>query len=294
MTQETFKIIKTVIDYIEVNLKDSITLDDISQEAGISKYHLHRIFKSITGSPLMEYFIGRKLSESTNELINTELKIIDIAHEYGFEYEQNYIRSFKNQFSVSPSKFRKEKKAIKIIDRIDLTRTNSIKDRIIIEPQIVIRPPIYIVGQTHKLYTGDNCYGYTASKVASDFYYNHKHNIRNAKGGEYIGLTRYIDKEYSYYQPSIEVDNYKKIPHSMTKDTIVGNKYAVFKYIDLCNISEVTIGNIIDVYDYVFNTWLYRSGYEQSHSFHYESIREENLRSDYCEVDIFVPIKRCI
>jgi AraC family transcriptional regulator len=242
----------------------------------------------------MEYFIGRKLSESTSELINTELKIIDIAHEYGFEYEQNYIRSFKNQFNVSPARFRKEKKEIHIIDKIDLTPANSIKHRIIIEPKIVIRPPIYIVGQPHKLYTGDNCQGYTASKVASEFYYNHKHNIGNARGGEYIGLTRYIDKNYSYYQPSIEVKNCKKVPNSMTVVTIVGNKYAVFKYIDLCDIREITITNIIEFYDYVFNTWLGHSGYEQSHSFHYESIREENLRTDYCEIDIFVPIKRCI
>jgi len=38
-----------VIYYIEQNYNDDLTLDELSKVASFSKYHFHRIFKSIIG-----------------------------------------------------------------------------------------------------------------------------------------------------------------------------------------------------------------------------------------------------
>ena len=71
------------INYIEENLYNKISLDDISIHTGLSKYYLHRIFKSLTGESIIEYVQGRKLTSSINELINSNMRIIDIALNYG-------------------------------------------------------------------------------------------------------------------------------------------------------------------------------------------------------------------
>ena len=81
------EIVAACVNYIEDNIYMKITLDDIAGQAGISKYHLHRMFKSLTGESLMDYVHSRKLSASINELIHTNMRIIDIALEYGFDYE---------------------------------------------------------------------------------------------------------------------------------------------------------------------------------------------------------------
>ncbi|MBP2630601.1 MAG: transcriptional regulator with only domain, AraC family, partial [Firmicutes bacterium] len=77
--------------YIEENLYKKFSLDDIAMHCGMSKYHLHRMFKSLTGESLMEYVQSRKLSSSISELKDTSRRIIDIAMDYGFDYEQSYI-----------------------------------------------------------------------------------------------------------------------------------------------------------------------------------------------------------
>ena len=91
--------IATCINFVENNLNNTISLDDISTQTGVSKYYLHRMFKSLTGESIIDYFQSRKLTESIKELVNTNKRIIDIAMDYGFDYEQSYIRAFRKRFS---------------------------------------------------------------------------------------------------------------------------------------------------------------------------------------------------
>ena len=51
---EMKEIVASCVNYIESNIYNKIILDDIAAQSGISKYHLHRMFKSLTGESLME------------------------------------------------------------------------------------------------------------------------------------------------------------------------------------------------------------------------------------------------
>lgn len=102
MYTANLELIKNAVDCIELKINEPITLDGLSKELNLSKYHLLRLFKALTGKTLMEYVRGRKLTESLIELLNTRLKIIDIAMEYAFEYEQTYTRAFKGLFEFRP------------------------------------------------------------------------------------------------------------------------------------------------------------------------------------------------
>jgi len=107
--------IVATIDYIEKNLSKRISLDDISLYTGLSKYYLHRIFKSLTGESIIEYVQSRKLTNSINELLTTNMKIIDIALNYGFDYEQSYIRAFKKNFGCTPLKVKSDKTSLSLV-----------------------------------------------------------------------------------------------------------------------------------------------------------------------------------
>jgi AraC family transcriptional regulator len=287
--------IKQAIDYIEENLQEKIFLNDISAFTNLSKYHLHRIFKALTKQKLMDYVRNRKLSQSLNELVNTDLKLIDIAYKYGFDYEQSYIRSFIRLFEVSPNTFRTKKPQLKIIDKINIDFMRPIgEDGIVVEPAIIIKPDFIVVGIKHKLFYSDSDIYAKVNRYAIDFFYNQRSKISHAKYPDtYVGIIKYIENapDYKYYIPSIEVSEAEKTPPHMETFSIPTRKYAVFKYIGFHHVNDTTMDNLYDTYHYIFHDWLEKSGYRFSSLYHIERIDTTKNRDDYCEIDLCIPVE---
>ena len=59
------KELNQVIDYIEAHLTDDLSLERISEYAGVSDYHFRKIFFYLSGLTLSEYIKNRKLSEAS-------------------------------------------------------------------------------------------------------------------------------------------------------------------------------------------------------------------------------------
>jgi len=77
--------------YIEEGIKNNITAHILSERYNYSEIHLRRLFSFAFNKPISGYIRSRTLSESLNDLLNTDRNIIDIALEYGFDYENSYI-----------------------------------------------------------------------------------------------------------------------------------------------------------------------------------------------------------
>ena len=101
--------ITRIVDYIEAHLEDSLDLDSIANEAGYSKYHLHRMFTSIVGFTIHSYVQRRRMTEAARLLIFTERTIMDIALFAGYETQQSFSTAFKALFKLSPQIFRKQR-----------------------------------------------------------------------------------------------------------------------------------------------------------------------------------------
>lgn len=93
------------IDYIEENLKGTITIEDCARVSGFSKFHFHRLFSIHQGVTLMEYIRRRRLSYAMNELILGR-RILDIAMDYGYSSERAFSRAFLQEFGQIPSRCR--------------------------------------------------------------------------------------------------------------------------------------------------------------------------------------------
>lgn len=195
MIDKPINSIEKSISFIESNLKSIITLDDLSKSAGISKYHLDRVFKTITNVTPMEYIRRRKLSSSIHELLNSNLKIIDIAFEYGFKYEQSYIRAFINLFKISPDRLRKERSTIEITDKYNFSSSKPVgEDGLIVEPRIIVKPTFKIVGIEYSISISENYNSHIMTKLANDFFYNHRKTIKNLKHPNvYLGYIHYSE-----------------------------------------------------------------------------------------------------
>jgi AraC family transcriptional regulator len=295
MTSAPINSVKKALDYIEHNLKNNITLDDISQNVNLSKYHLNRLFKAATNLTPLEYVRGRKLSSSIHELLNTNLKIIDIATEYSFRYEQSYIRSFINLFNTSPDKFRKERPTIEITDKYDpsfLKPTGN--DGIIFEPKILIKPKFKIVGLEYLISISENKKSHVLTELSNDFFYNHRQKIKNPKNPEvYYGYIHFSDyrSDEKFYVTSIEVSSLDEIPDGMKGYCVPSRKYAAFKYIGFHHPNNITISNLENIYSYISMQWFSTSNYQPSDCFQFERVDMSHPSKDYCELDIYIPVE---
>jgi AraC-like DNA-binding protein len=86
--------IKRAIRFIEENYKTSFTLDDLSENAFLSKFHLIRIFKKQVGLTPYSYQLQLKLNEA-RRLIFEDKSLTEIAHELGFADQAHFTNTFK-------------------------------------------------------------------------------------------------------------------------------------------------------------------------------------------------------
>lgn len=101
------EIIQQSIDYIEDNLNEKISLEELARQTYISKYHFHRVFHELVGETVMDYVRKRRLTKAAQELVQSDEKIVDVALKYQFSSQEAFSRAFKRMFKVSPREFRK-------------------------------------------------------------------------------------------------------------------------------------------------------------------------------------------
>lgn len=99
--------VHAVMDYVEGHLADELTLDELAQVAGFSKFHFHRIFYAQTGETLFGFIMRLRLERGARLLIsNPGMMVTEAALEAGFANSSSFARSFRQQFGVSPSQWR--------------------------------------------------------------------------------------------------------------------------------------------------------------------------------------------
>ena len=288
----TRDLIETCVNHIENNINNKITLEDIAQNVGISKFHLHRIFKSITGESIIEYAQERKLASSINELINTNMRIIDIALEYGFDYEQSYIRAFKKKLGYTPHKVRSEQVSIPIKEKINMNDIVSLNNSITYKPFYVFKQKFHIIGSKYKIQSRSGVN--VANIYGKEFYYNHRDKITNSVNPHvYFGYTNWssYNDGHIYYIPSIQVSSLSSVPEGMIGITIPAHKYVVFRFAGFFCPDDINGRQVGRLLVHLYRKWIIHSGFKLEDKFRFEYIDLDLCDDNYCELDIYQPIK---
>lgn len=93
--------------YCIENVKSRLTLEQISDEMGISVSYICKVFKSQTGDSVLNYFNSLKIEEAKKLLLNTVYNATQIAEILGFTDAKYFNTSFKKYVGVSPIVYRK-------------------------------------------------------------------------------------------------------------------------------------------------------------------------------------------
>jgi len=96
----------SALQYINNNLTQNLSLEEIAKHAYIHPNYLSSIFKKEVGCPMTDFIARRRIEESTYFVAYTDYEIADIASFYHFCNQSYYCTIFKRFLSVSPNEYR--------------------------------------------------------------------------------------------------------------------------------------------------------------------------------------------
>ncbi len=104
---KTNQSINKIISYLNDNFTSEVSLDSLTEQFFISKYHLCREFKKATGLTLQEY-VRRKRLTLASELAHSGMTLSEAATRAGFTDYTCFYRYYKKRKKTSPSNHKKE------------------------------------------------------------------------------------------------------------------------------------------------------------------------------------------
>lgn len=100
----------TVRRYIDQHFKESLTLDQLAEEAHMNKFHLSHAFKREYGISPINYMISRRLEESKYLLAETDLSMSQITQLLGFSSLSYFSQVFHRTQEITPMEYRHHNK----------------------------------------------------------------------------------------------------------------------------------------------------------------------------------------
>lgn len=99
----TINSMQKIIDYIEENITEALTPSVIARHFFLSVSSVNILYRTICDISVMEYIRNRRLTLAWQELINSEVRIIDLAYKYRYETPEAFSKAFTRFHGFPPS-----------------------------------------------------------------------------------------------------------------------------------------------------------------------------------------------
>lgn len=96
--------VRTVKEYLAANLSEKVSLDELSEMAHLSRYHLLRVFQGVVGLPPHAYQNQLRVDLGKKLLVDG-LPISQAAAEAGFADQSHFSRVFKQYTGATPKQY---------------------------------------------------------------------------------------------------------------------------------------------------------------------------------------------
>lgn len=281
--------IQEVLDYIDDHIKEPLTLDHIANKAAYSKYHLCRMFISMTGCTLHQYIQRRRLTEAARDLVYTNTSIMEIALSSGYETQRSFSVGFKAFYKCSPQVYRKKQSFYPLQLKLNMMEQASTQGNRYMEIKIVENKEIKLIGYRKNTHLGFFVIGKCWHKLHAN-----KQSIPKRSDTDFlIGLNDYSSWDYANKkQPSFtyfagaEVSDAAMIPKGMEYKELPANNYIVFCFHANCTDSLQPIS------DYIYKEWFPQSSYILHEEARYDFAKygEEIDKDGKSKIEYWIPI----
>ena len=94
--------VEQLLKYINRNLSENLSIDQLANRFFFSKYHMMRKFKNETGYTIHNYITSKRLLMARS-LISQGIPVMKAAQASGFHDYTTFVRAYKKQFGKAPS-----------------------------------------------------------------------------------------------------------------------------------------------------------------------------------------------
>ncbi len=105
---QQLEIVRWVVEFIERCYQEGTRFSEVAQAAGVSRSHLCRIFKKVTGLPLKRFLTRRRLRAAKTLLRNPALAVHEVASMVGYHDSSHFNRVFRQWEGQAPSHYRRQ------------------------------------------------------------------------------------------------------------------------------------------------------------------------------------------
>lgn len=98
------KLIESAVKYVEKNMeRPDLSVEELSRELGMSRVHLYKRMRQITGKTPTEFIRVIRLKRAAQLLRESQLNVSEIAYQVGYNNPKYFATYFKQEFGVLPS-----------------------------------------------------------------------------------------------------------------------------------------------------------------------------------------------
>lgn len=276
---EWTKMLNDAIDYIENNITEELTCEDVAEQIYLSGFHFHRSFNILTGMTLGDYIRNRRLSLAAQELLTGKSKVIDVALKYGYQTPESFSKAFSRFHGVMPSQVKKEGTILKSFNRLNLII--KLEGGNSMEYKIVNKDGFEVVALT-RVFEDEASKSEIPAFWAEYYKAGYDEKVCGCMG---ICSEEMNNSKHWKYGIGCEKQYVKEIPAGFEILGIPAHTWAVFTCIGAMPDA------IQEMWKRIYSEWLPASNYSLLSDFDIEFYYEgDNSSSDY-RSEIWIPVK---
>lgn len=233
--------------YIESHFSAGLALGDVAVAAGVSPFHLTRVFQAATGWPVVRYLRARRLSEAARELAGGAPDILDVALSAGYGSHEAFTRAFREQFGSTPEDVRQRGslEGLRMVEAMRVMQEPMPEAQV---PRVEEAGPLLIAGLGARYLAS-----HTAGIPAQWQRFGHDARPRPKREYSYGVCFNYDDEGNFDYLCGYDVPNFSAAPADYTRLRLARRPYAVVRHTG-------HIGSIPLTWRAFLETWLPASG----------------------------------
>lgn len=217
----SWEAIQKVLDYIEENLAQDHSPEELSKVAALSPFYFQRLFIRLVKRPVNAYIKMRRLARACEILEDKSKRILDIALDYGFNSHEHFTKTFKRSFGITPEEY----------------RNNPVHLNQIMKPDLLLG--YTMIDQNVPLITDDIVIEITRRKLDMS--------------ETYIGIADKVSVEQASFGESTGIS--APVPNGLTVWELPAGEYAVCRF-EAESLAELRTSAIDKALKYLLETWL--------------------------------------
>lgn len=268
--------------FMESRFAQAISLAEIAEASGVSRFNLSRAFGAATRHTVMGYLRRRRLAEAARALCGGAPDILTVALDASYNSHEAFSRAFRDLYGLTPEQVRAQRH----LDNLELLEPIMMDTSLLVEleaPRVEEGRALHIVGLSGR-YTFETNQGIPAQWQRFEPYIG---SIPGQIGQTYYGVCRNIDCEGNFeYICGVAVSGGSDIDAELAQIRLPAQRYLVFTH-------RGHISGIRNTVYTIWNQYMPGSGLETADASDFELYDERfDPESGSGDVEIWIPVKR--